>query len=98
MNMQAITKTTKSGQESVAALAAGADLVLMPADIKAAHGAIVAALDSGDLDRSEVERAAARAGALQWGLDARLAARGARREGRRGRPRPGARRRPAGAP
>src|SRR5690625_769741 len=73
MNMQAITKTTKSGQESVAALAAGADLVLMPADIKAAHGAIVAALDSGDLDRSELERSAARVVALQLWFDAGLA-------------------------
>src|SRR5699024_6208685 len=50
MNMNAITQGTKAGQETVTALAAGADLVLMPPDTKAAHTAVVEALKSEDLD------------------------------------------------
>lgn len=72
MNMQAITKTTGQGQEAVTALAAGADLVLMPADIKAAHGAIVTALQEGDLEREQIAASAARVVALQLWFDAEL--------------------------
>lgn len=72
MNMEAVTKNTRTGQESVQALGAGADLVLMPPDTKAAHKAIVAALDSGDLERDQVEESAARVIALQLWFDAGL--------------------------
>lgn len=58
---------------AVKALAAGADLLLMPADTRRTHATLVAALDSGDLDRGRVEEAAARVVALQrW--QARVAA------------------------
>lgn len=65
MNMRAITDNMKSGEETVAALAAGADLVLMPPDTKKAHAAVVAALESGKLSRTEIEAAATRVIALQ---------------------------------
>ena len=65
MNMQAITKSTGVGQEALRALEAGADLVLMPTDIAAAHDAVVGALASGDLDRDRIEEAATRVVALQ---------------------------------
>jgi beta-N-acetylhexosaminidase len=63
LGMGAITTTTK--KPSVAALEAGADLLLMPANSKAAHRSIVKALRSGRLDRSRVEEAAAKVVALQ---------------------------------
>jgi len=70
MNMNAITQDTKAGEETVAALAAGADLVLMPPDTKAAHAAVLEALKSGDLDREKLEESAARVIALQmWAHD-----------------------------
>lgn len=65
MNMAAITNSLPTGEETVAALAAGADLVLMPADVVAAHTAATAALEDGELDRARVEESAARVIALQ---------------------------------
>ena len=53
------------GQEAVAALVAGADLVLMPRDVGAAHAAIVAAVGSGVLSRERLIEAAVRVVALQ---------------------------------
>lgn len=53
------------GEEAVRALAAGADLVLMPRDVGAAHAAVVAAVQSGALPRERLEEAATRVVALQ---------------------------------
>ena len=53
------------GEEVVRALAAGADLVLKPRDVAAAHAAIVAAVQSGALPRERLEEAATRVAALQ---------------------------------
>jgi len=53
------------GEEVVRALAAGADLVLKPHDVAAAHAAIVAAVQSGALPRERLEEAAVRVVALQ---------------------------------
>ena len=53
------------GEEVVRALAAGADLVLKPRDVGAAHAAVVAAVQSGALPRERLEEAATRVVALQ---------------------------------
>lgn len=50
---------------SVAALAAGADLLLMPADTRLAHQQVAAAITSGEVPRERAEEAAARVVALQ---------------------------------
>jgi beta-N-acetylhexosaminidase len=50
---------------AVKALAAGADLLLMPADTRRTHATVTAALEDGTLDRARVEEAAARVVALQ---------------------------------
>ena len=63
LGMGAVTTTTK--KPSVAALESGADLLLMPANSKAAHRSVVKALRSGRLDRARVEDAAAKVVAMQ---------------------------------
>ena len=60
LNMEAITATYAPGDAAVAALTAGADLLLIPADVAAAHSAIVIAVQSGALDRARLDEAAAR--------------------------------------
>ncbi|NEE02917.1 beta-N-acetylhexosaminidase [Phytoactinopolyspora halotolerans] len=59
-DMAAITEEYGAGDAAVRALEAGADLVLMPADVRAAHAAIVDAVDDGRLAERVVERAATR--------------------------------------
>ncbi len=63
LGMGAVTTTTR--KPSVAALEAGADLLLMPANSRAAHRSIVKALRSGRLDHARVEEAAAKVVAMQ---------------------------------
>lgn len=58
LNMAAIADGYGSGDAAVAALRAGADLLLMPPDISAAHAAIPAALDSGALPVERLDDAA----------------------------------------
>ena len=53
------------GQEAVTALVAGADLILMPSDVGAAHAAIVAAVRDGSLSAERLTEAAVRVVALQ---------------------------------
>ncbi|NMR18926.1 glycoside hydrolase family 3 N-terminal domain-containing protein [Cellulomonas fimi] len=65
MGMGAITTTVGTGEAEVRALLAGADMILMPADTRVAHTAIVAAVESGRLPRERLDEAAARIGALQ---------------------------------
>lgn len=50
---------------SVDALAAGADLLLMPADTRVAHAQVTQAIESGTVSRERAEEAAARVVALQ---------------------------------
>ncbi len=50
---------------AVAALDAGADLLLMPADPRATHVAVTNAIESGEVSRERAEEAAARVVALQ---------------------------------
>ena len=59
MDMDAITDRFGPGAGAVAALSAGADLVLMPPDPAAAQRAIVRAVGSGALSRERLDDAAA---------------------------------------
>lgn len=68
MNMQAITDEYGAGPAAAKAVIAGADLVLMPQDYRAAHTSIVDALADGSLQRSRLIDAAARVVALQTWL------------------------------
>ena len=53
--MEAISRTTGPGEAAVQAFAAGADLILMPADADAAIDAICAALAEGRIPESRLE-------------------------------------------
>ncbi|WP_205857321.1 glycoside hydrolase family 3 protein [Phytoactinopolyspora endophytica] len=59
-DMAAITETYGAGEAAVRALEAGSDLVLMPADVAAAHTAIVDAVDEGRLTAERLDEAATR--------------------------------------
>lgn len=65
LDMGAITRTYSPAEAAVGALAAGADMVLMPADPMAARAGIVDAVNSGELSRERLDEAAARIIALQ---------------------------------
>jgi len=58
--MEAISRHYGAGEAAVLALEAGADLVLMPADARAALTAISAAVASGRLSRAQLEASADR--------------------------------------
>ncbi len=64
LNMGAVSDTTSSSNAAVDALEAGADLVLMPADLPAAYGGILDAIRDGSLPRSRVRAAASKIVAL----------------------------------
>ena len=53
-----------AGEAAVRSLEAGADIVLMPADVRSAHAGLVAAVDSGRLDLDQLTEAATKAVAL----------------------------------
>ena len=73
LDMAAVMAAYGPGDASVAALAAGADVLLMPSDVRAAHAAVAAAITDGTVPRARAEEAAAKVIALQrW--QARLAA------------------------
>ena len=60
LNMAAVEELYPGGQSAPRALAAGADLLLMPTDSYAAHAAIVAAIDDGSLTEDRLIEAASR--------------------------------------
>jgi beta-N-acetylhexosaminidase len=60
LNMGAIQQQFPGGSAAPAALAAGADLLLMPPDVDAAHAAIVSAVANGSLPASRLDQAARR--------------------------------------
>ncbi|GHD04271.1 glycoside hydrolase family 3 N-terminal domain-containing protein [Zhihengliuella salsuginis] len=62
LNMGALHQT--AGNPAVNALAAGADLLLMPSDVRAAHAAIVAAVDQGSIPAERLDEAATRVVAM----------------------------------
>jgi beta-N-acetylhexosaminidase len=64
LNMAAITRDYKAGESEVVALAAGADLLLLPRDPEAARKAIVAAVTDGTLSRARLDEAIARVSLL----------------------------------
>jgi beta-N-acetylhexosaminidase len=60
MKMRGVTAHYESGDAAVRALAAGADVVLMPADVNAALTAVRGALSNGTLDRRRLDDAVLR--------------------------------------
>ena len=70
LNMGAIVQGYGGDQAAVMALQAGADLLFMPADVRGAHAGIVAAVESGEIERSRLVEAAERVSALAlWQAD-----------------------------
>lgn len=60
LNMGAVQKKFPGGSAAPKALAAGADLLLMPADVAGAHAAVVEAVKSGAVPASRLDEAAQR--------------------------------------
>lgn len=60
MNMAAIEEQYTDDSAAALALAAGADLVLMPGDVSRAHAGILAAVSSGTLPEARLDEAARR--------------------------------------
>ncbi len=60
LRMQAITSVYKKGQECVAALNAGADILLLPPDLDAAVSAIKRALATGEMTMERIEESVQR--------------------------------------
>lgn len=78
LDMGALTATRSSAEIAVAALQAGADLLLTPVDVREARDGIVAALADGSLDRERLTEAAGRVIAMvRWQSDLLDAAGGA---------------------
>lgn len=65
MNMGAIEQQFPNDSAVPLALAAGADLVLMPASVETAHAAIVSAVRGGTLPAARLEEAAQRVATMQ---------------------------------
>lgn len=65
LNMGAVENQYPGGQAAPMALAAGADLLLMPADPYAAHAAILAAVEDGTLAEERLDEAATRVVTMQ---------------------------------
>ncbi|MFV0633598.1 glycoside hydrolase family 3 N-terminal domain-containing protein [Demequina sp.] len=65
LDMAAVSADYSPGDAAVAALRAGADILLMPADPVAARDAVVAAVTNGVVERSRLDEAATRVIALQ---------------------------------
>ncbi|HEX6335568.1 MAG TPA: glycoside hydrolase family 3 protein [Jiangellaceae bacterium] len=63
-DMAGLTASYGAGDAAVRSLEAGVDMVLMPADVAAAHDGIVSAVESGRLDPRRLEEAATRIVAL----------------------------------
>jgi beta-N-acetylhexosaminidase len=78
LNMGAVSKQYPAGSAAVKALAAGADLLLMPADVQQAHAAIVQAAASGALPAARLDEAALRVATMMtWHARTAAAAAGA---------------------
>ncbi len=60
LNMGAVQQQYPGGTAATAALAAGADLLLMPTDVGQAHAAIVSAVAAGTLPAARLDEAAVR--------------------------------------
>ena len=60
LNMGAITEHYTSGEAAVAALKAGADLLLMPEDFAKAYEGVLEAVDSGEISESRLDESVLR--------------------------------------
>ena len=60
LNMGAITEQYSSGEAAVAALNAGADMLLMPADFQAAYEGVMSALENGELTEDRIDESVRR--------------------------------------
>src|SRR3546814_13945205 len=60
LDMAAVQEEYGAAKAAVRSLQAGADVLLMPADVRAARDGLVAAVTSGQLTRARPEEAAAR--------------------------------------
>ncbi|MCO4263409.1 beta-N-acetylhexosaminidase [Pseudarthrobacter sp. MDT3-26] len=60
LNMGAVQQQYPGGSAATAALAAGADLLLMPTDVGQAHAAVVSAVAAGTLPAARLDEAAVR--------------------------------------
>lgn len=60
MNMKAVTDYLPAGPAAVTAFQAGADIILMPDDLKAAYGALLEAVQRGDIPVSRLNESVTR--------------------------------------
>lgn len=60
LNKKAITNTYDSATAAVTAIAAGADMILMPADFKAAYEGVISAVNNGTLTEEQINTAVVR--------------------------------------
>jgi beta-N-acetylhexosaminidase len=88
LNMAAVVKEYDPAEAAVAALRAGADLLLLPPNLPRSYEGVLGALRSGELSRARLESSAAKIGALMlhesrqpkprktvWGTHSRLSRR-----------------------
>lgn len=69
MNMGAVTGRYDSGTAAVAAIQAGVDLVLMPADFQSAYQAVLDAVQSGGITKERLDQSVGRIVELKRNLD-----------------------------
>ena len=69
LNMGAIQNLYSSGEAAVAAVEAGADLLLMPADFNAAYEAVLAAVEDGTITRERLDLSVRRIGRMKLAWD-----------------------------
>ena len=69
LNMGAITEQYSSGEAAVAALNAGVDMLLMPADFQAAYDGVMAALENGELTEERIDESVRRILEIKLGLE-----------------------------
>jgi beta-N-acetylhexosaminidase len=60
MGMGAVTDVVSSDQVAVRAIEAGADMVLMPADLQAAYQGVFDAVNSGEITEDRINESVAR--------------------------------------
>jgi beta-N-acetylhexosaminidase len=60
MGMGAVTDVVSSDQVGVRAIEAGADMVLMPADLQAAYQGVFDAVNSGEITEDRINESVAR--------------------------------------
>ena len=69
LNMGAITEQYSSGEAAVAALNAGVDMLLMPADFQAAYDGVMAALENGELTEERIDESVRRLLEIKLGME-----------------------------